>query len=244
MSIAKHHQHHLNNLKAATLTHLSGKPIRTLDELRAILRSIRTDTRRVAFKYQMIDIVTSASPAEVEAARAVAKEYCDALISQVVWRVFIDNQKLAGDSRISAASTEAPDARAIAKIVVEKAISNSVNSEAELAHNLVSAIIQNAIDRLSASHAGARREMTEKTEDTQQTRAADDEEEDDIDDFPSALVFQQYKKTMLGDGEDGIRAACARVCLPSSRLKKVVEEDAPKKKGLFGGLFRKKANKA
>ena len=49
-----------------------------------------TDTRRVAFKYQMIDIVTSASPAEVEAARAVAKEYCDALISQVVWRVFVN----------------------------------------------------------------------------------------------------------------------------------------------------------
>jgi len=87
--------------------------------------------------------------------------------------------------------------------------------------------------------------MTEKTEDTQQTRAADDED-DDIDDFPSALVFHPpHKKSLLGDGEEGLRAACARVCLPSSRLKKVVEEDdAPKKKGLFGGLFRKKANKA
>ena len=65
---------------------------------------------------------------------------------------------------MSAASTAAPDARAIAKQIVENAVDGSVTSEAELAHNLVTAIIQNAIDRLAGSDVGARRELTEKTE--------------------------------------------------------------------------------
>jgi len=197
--------------------------------------------------------MTAHSDEDIAAAKKAAKEYCEMLISSVVWNLFVAQQGGTGKvdkcGLVSTASTRAaspnPTANDIAKVVVEKAIANSVRNEAELAQQLVAAIITNAIDRLEGESAAAR-EFTEKTEASASVTRVDEEERmdeddhEDIDDFPSSMMFTQHKKSILGDGEDSMRKACARACLPKFSKEK---GDTGKRKGLLAMFsLRKRPN--